>query len=454
MTVPVLTAATVTPRTEAGAAERFAHAYGDTWRYDHQRGRWLYWSGHLWTPDRDERLTRDLITFARVWQHDIVESGLSGSDKDDALRFARSLETRTRQLAVTALARALPPLADAGDQWDAIPHLLGTPSGVIDLRTGLRRDGCRADRMTMQTGIDFEADANPVRWDMALLEILPNPEVRTYFQLAAGYSTTGETARDCWFLAQGSGRNGKGTLLGAIARALGDYAGELPASALALGQHRHPYELATVPGKRFILSSEAGNSIALHHDRLKQFTGGDRVMADAKYGQPFEFRPVCKIWLAANHRPRVTDDSPAFWARVRFLRFTESFLGREDPDLRHALEHDDDQQRAVLAWLVQGARAYYTWGLPTPAAVREATDEYQADSDPLALWLADAMTVHPNASIAAADAYMAYGAWANRNGVTDRERLGRVEFGRLLKLRYESKKDKYGLTYFGLGRRD
>ena len=62
--------------------------------------------------------------------------------------------------------------------------------------------------------------------------MLVTDDVLAFVQTAAGYSTTGDTRRDCWFLAHGDGRNGKGTLLHPIRRALGDYAAELPAAVL------------------------------------------------------------------------------------------------------------------------------------------------------------------------------------------------------------------------------
>ena len=285
MTTPTTTVADVTlsvPLTEAGTAERFALLYGDMWRYDHRRARWLHWSGDYWQPDADGALTRDAIDFARHWQAGALTLA-TADERKATFNFAIGLERRDRQRNVLAIARDLPPIADAGDDWDTRSYLLGTPAGVVDLRTGELRDGRRDDRITMITAIDFDPQATSLRWNQALVEILPDAAVRDYLQVALGYSTTGETMQDCWFLAQGSGRNGKGTVFSPVARALGDYAGELPASTIALDRSRHPYELANLPGKRFALSSEAGDSITLHHDRLKQLTGGDRLTADAKY---------------------------------------------------------------------------------------------------------------------------------------------------------------------------
>jgi putative DNA primase/helicase len=439
------------PLTEAGTAERFAGVAGDDWRYDHQRQCWWQWTGHYWRRDLDGALTRAVLAFSRRWQHMLIDA--AGATRDDALTLARALERHDRQRTLLLIARDLFPFADRGDGWDADPWLLGTPTGVVDLRTGRLRDGRREDRITLVTAVPYDPTASSALWNRALSEIQPDVIVRDYLHIGLGYSTTGDTTHDAWFLTQGPGRNGKGTVLGPVFRALGDYALELPASAIALDRGR-PYELAQLPGKRFVLSSEAGDTVTLHHDRLKQLTGGDHLTADAKYQHAVTFRPVCKLWLAANRTPRVNDDSPAFWARVRFVPFTQSFVGREDVGLRRALETDPQHQAAILAWLVAGAVRYGADGLTTPETIRAATNAYEVASDPLADWIAEAMTLDPSACLGATDAYTSYGAWATRAGLSAHERLPRKTFGERLAANFPRKHTNRGQVYDGLRRRD
>ena len=55
-----------------------------------------------------------------------------------------------------------------------------------------------------------------------------------YVQRAIGYSLTGSTQEQVFFLCYGAGANGKSTLSGVIAHILGDYAQPLKADALLL----------------------------------------------------------------------------------------------------------------------------------------------------------------------------------------------------------------------------
>src|SRR5262245_11576153 len=115
--------------TEAGAAERFARIHGGHVRYDWRRQRWLLWHGHRWVPDADANVTRLALTFARAWQRDALDLT---QERDAAIKFALRLERRDAMNNMLSLARALKPIADDGESWDANPWLLGATNGVID----------------------------------------------------------------------------------------------------------------------------------------------------------------------------------------------------------------------------------------------------------------------------------------------------------------------------------
>jgi putative DNA primase/helicase len=437
--------------TEAGAAERLARLYGDRLRYDHRRGRWLLWQQHRWAADADAAITRLALAFVRAWQCEALD--IVDRDRREAVfRTAVRLEKRDALISMLRLAADLRPLADAGDGWDIDPWLLAASNGVIDLRTGVLRDGRREDRITMTTAVAYDPEARSTRWDGALRSILPTDDTIHFFQAAMGYSATGDMRRDCWFLGQGSGRNGKGTLLHPVRRALGDYAAELPAAVFDARRDGAPYDLAILPGKRLVVSSESGDMIKIHHDRIKQITGGDPIRAANKYEKSFEFQPVCKLWLSANRKPRVSDDSPAFWARVMLVPFPVSFVGREDRALRPDLESDPAHQAAILAWVVRGAVRYHHEGLEPSSTIRSATAQYEQECDPLADFLADACELEPASEIGAAELYEHYKLWASKQGLSDRERLSATAFGTKAKGRFKNDRKHRGRVYFGVAR--
>ena len=439
------------PLTEAGDAELFAMVYAEQVRYDHRRGRWLILDDHsgIWLPDHTGSITPLALDAVRMRQ--TIATKITDSDRrQKALSWTSKGESRARLTNLLALAQDLAPISDVGDQWDAVPHLLGTPDGVVDLSTGELRRALPDERITMHTSASYDPDASSDLWARTLRQIFPDGGERTWLQTALGYSITGLMNQDKWFLPNGEkGRNGKGTILGAVASALGDYAMEIDAGTFDKRQHT-PYNLAQVPGKRFVHCSEAGSTTTLHHERLKQLTGGDKVRAADKYERAFEFRPVCKLWFTCNDRPKVTDESAAFWARVIVVLFQQTFLGREDTSIRDALRQDPVHQRAVLRWLVEGASRFYQQiGLGTlPPAFEEATKEFRRENERLADFIDECCVVDKDAETQASELWARYETYAMTKKV--RHPLGSKTFYQSIAKHFERTEQQGTRRYVGV----
>lgn len=441
--------------TDAGNAEYFASREGPDVRFDHSRQRWLLWDAPCWRPDRLAHIT---LRAKLAMRQRFADAALLDDSrlKLQLAKHATQSESQTRLTSLLTLAQSEPPISDAGDRWDANRDVLAVPNGVVELRTGQLRPGDRNDRITCLARVPYVPDAASARWTHALATIFVDPELRQFVQTSAGYSATGDTRRDCWFLAHGSGRNGKGTFLQPIGRVLGEYALELPSSLFDLrARYQTPYEKAQLPGKRFVTSSESGDTLHLNHDFIKQLTGGDPISARDIYARPFQFFPSAKLWLACNKKPTVTDDTAAFWARVFLIPFLTSFVDKEDRTLRPTLLEDPHDQAAILTWIVQGAMRYYEHGLEPPAIVQQATAEYRQDSDPLGPFLAEACDLEPMAVVLATELYDHYTDWTRRRNLPDRERWTLTKFGRLVGERFkkELEPDTRRAIYLGVARR-
>lgn len=109
---------------------------------------------------------------------------------------------------------------------------------------------------------------------------------------------------------------------------------------------------------------------------IKQFCGGDNVSARMLHKELFEFRPVCKIMLATNHKPIVRGTDEGIWRRMRLVPFLANFTeAQRDPGLEHKLKAEAP---AILRWMVQGCQLWLSQGLSMPKAVKEATSEYRS----------------------------------------------------------------------------
>src|SRR5262249_13767476 len=138
-------------------------------------------------------------------------------------------------------------------------------------------------------------------------------EVIGFLQRMIGYCLTGDTREQCLFVLNGPGANGKSTLTGVIQDMLGDHAQQIPVDLLMVTRSGGiPNDVARLPGARFAAATEAETGQKLAEAKIKQLTGGDRVVGRLLYGEYFEFTPQCKLCLATNKRPEISGDE-AIW---------------------------------------------------------------------------------------------------------------------------------------------
>jgi len=437
-------------RTDTGNAELLASLFGPDLRYDHKRRRWLLWKENYWAPDQDGAIARLAVNSARA-RYSQAENIKDLNERREEAKWAISSESRMRIEATLAMAQSIHPIADNGDDWDDNTMLLGVNNGTVDLRTGQLRPGNRDDRITMNTGIDYDPNAKCPRWEQFLAEVFEDNALIDWLWRALGYSITGDTTEQCIFIGHGIGANGKGVFSGALQGILGDYAYSSPFSTFELYQRTSiPNDLAALENRRFVNSSETNDNTRLNEARIKAISGCDPITARFLHEEFFTFWPHLKLWLFVNHKPKVVDDSFGFWRRVRLIPFTRQFTG-EDEDLRLA-EKLRAKASGILTWLVQGCLEWQRRGLePVPECVKAATQEYKAESDVLAGFVADRCIELPQASVKASEFYTEYKNWAEGEGLQGREVLSSTAFGRRMGERYSKVKARNSNFYSGIG---
>jgi putative DNA primase/helicase len=401
-------------RTDAGNAELFAVLNQEGVRYDHRRKRWLIWRKNWWVEDQTGEVLRLAKKVARSRLKRAVGMP-AGSKRDEEISWACRSESVYRINAMLSLAKAEPPLADDGANWDANPLLLGVANGIVDLRTGKLREARPEDRMTLRSPVAFDPTAKCPRFERFIGEIFNgDTELVTFIRRAVGYTLTGLTDEQCFFSCHETGANGKSTLLGVLRYILGDYAVNVPFSALEkLGRSSITNDVAMLAGRRFATAIETGEDVRLNESRIKAITGGDPATARFLYRENFTFDPTQKLWLAFNHKPRIADESEGMWRRVRLIPFTRQFSGADRDN--KLLDRLKAEATGILAWAVRGSLAWQKDGLGTPQVVVNATTEYREQSDHLAQFIDECCIISPGRSVSSATLWKAYLRWAEDN---------------------------------------
>lgn len=419
-------------RTDTGNSELFARLYGGCVLFDHSRRRWLIWDATRcrWTDDTTIQVC-EFAKKAAKYRYAMAGKLPNGADEERneqkrEARWALGSQSLYRINAALELVKSVPPIADAGDGWDADQWLFGVANGIVDLRAGKLRAATPKDRITKFSPVALDPMAKCLRFEQFLQEVFDNDsELIRYVQKAAGYTLTGSTEEQCLFACYGKGSNGKTTLLEILLFIMGAYGIDLPFSALETKQYVIG-EGVNLPGARFAKSVEAREGRQLDEARIKSWTGGDTISIRPLHRNTFSFQPTHKLWLSFNHRPVITDDSPAMWRRIKLIPFLRAFdPAQADKGLPEKLKAEAP---GILNWLIEGCLAWQNEGLKVPSAVAQATREYQAESDPLAPFLVDCCEMDPVFKVTKGELWGAYRGWCavnkemavSRNAFADR----------------------------------
>ena len=459
------------PLTEAGDGECFADLYQDQVRYDHRRGRWLVQdeASKIWVPDPVERLTQMTVEMMRERQR----QSLTLTDNDQKKKAIKWTcydgESRRRLTNALALARSVPPIADTGEHWDEDPFLLGVQNGVVDLRDGTFRKATPADRVTMRVRVVYDPAATCPLWLDALAGIFAPQDLFTtedshsmvaFMQRALGYSITGDCREECCFFTWGDGCNGKGTVMNTLGWLFGDYTDDMPYSTLERSERGSgiPNDVAKLVGKRFITCAEV-NEFNLNEARLKALTGRDPMTARFLNHEFFTFIPVCKIWIATNHKPKIVGQDDGIWRRIHLIPFTQTFEGRENKQLKDQLR---EELPGILNWIVEGAGIWFRDGLNPPDTVKAATAAYRQESNPITPFVEACCGTGQTLQVQAGPAFKAYEKFCRDENVEPWRRLSDKAFYKAMEQNFkkveqrktvETRRTSRQTFYTGLGLR-
>jgi putative DNA primase/helicase len=105
-----------------------------------------------------------------------------------------------------------------------------------------------------------------------------NDNLIRFLQRAIGYSLTGSTVEQCFFLNYGTGANGKSVFLETMRGLLNDYAAAAEFSAfLATQSESVRNDIAALAGARFVSANESGADKRLSESIIKALTGRDTI---------------------------------------------------------------------------------------------------------------------------------------------------------------------------------
>tara|TARA_Y100001954_G_C15819879_1_gene609388 strand:+ start:1217 stop:2824 length:1608 start_codon:yes stop_codon:yes gene_type:complete len=466
---------------QLGDGRLYAALHRGKYVFNKQTKEWLWFNGAHWNLDEldtAKAAVEDVVDVYDEERRQLWKQYLNAEDKEEAKRLnslhdmvakkvnqLRNDNGRNKCLEFAHTMRE-EPLHILGDELDADPWLLGCANGVLDLRTGVLREGEPGDYILKASPTKWEGiDAPREAWEKSVLEIMSDDqEMADYLRRLFGYACFGVAPEHVFAVLHGQGRNGKSYMVETIQEVLGDLAGPIPAEMLLdQGVSRNSSgptpDIMALRGRRLAFASETDEGRKFSASRVKWFSGGDSLTGRHGYGnmRMVSFKPSHQLFLLTNHKPHASADDFAFWERMHLVPFELSFVKREP---RSENERPVDlelgekvraEHSGILAWLVQGCLEWQEYGLNPPGKVLEATAEYRRDEDLLADFLDECCFVSDDSSVwVGATAIYDVFCWFFERNYSKKKTIPQKIFGNLMQKRF--KREKVGTyRYLGVG---
>jgi putative DNA primase/helicase len=380
---------------------------------------WLVWDGKRFMVDG----ARQFEVIARQSTKALYGAAYQLEDlraRQEQASWALRLEERRRFSAMLEEAKAL--VAVKPEDLDSHPHVLNLQNGTLDPRGPTLSPHSMQDRLTKLAGASYDPSATCPRFERFLDQVCDHDgQLVRYWQRVFGYALTAEVSVHALFVLWGTGRNGKSTLLFVLRALAGDYAHHARADVFTdRSEDPQGFALVNLRGARVLTAVETGSGARLNETLVKELTGGDPITCAPKWGAEFTFVPVFKAFLATNVRPEIRGTDNGIWSRPRLIPFRVTFAEggqRKDNELKTELLAE---LPGILNFALAGLAEFRQTGLADPPAVRNATQSYRDEMDPLADWLEGRCAVDAGLEDGFGDLYADYKQFAGDSAVSDK----------------------------------
>ena len=235
---------------------------------------------------------------------------------------------------------------------------------------------------------------NKIRWkynpeayselaDKTLNKIACNdPQIRALLEEAIGYCFYRRNELGKAFILTGDKSNGKSTFLSMVQCLLGDE----NISSLDLKELGDRFKTAEMFGKLANIGDDIGDEFIANPAIFKKLVTGERVSAERKGQNPFEFNNYSKLLFSANNIPRIKDKTGAVQRRLTIIPFDARFSANDpdfNPYIKHLLKTDEVMEYLINLGIAGLKRVLLNRKFTGSTKVQKAMDEYEENNNPI-----------------------------------------------------------------------
>lgn len=257
-------------------------------------------------------------------------------------------------------------------------------------------------------------------------------EVRALLEECIGYCFYRRNELGKAFILTGDKANGKSTFLDLIKYILGD--GNI--SALDLRELGDRFSTAMIFGKLANIGDDIGdefmqgNAVSI----FKKIVTGNRIKAELKGKDPFEFNPYVKLLFSANDMPRMRDKTGAVLRRLVMIPFNATFTKDDadyDPFIKYKLITEDSIEYLIQLGIAGLKRVLHNNEFTVSKKVTNAITEYEEENNPIIAFInevgADAIVNQPTTEV-----YLRYSVFCSQSQL---QALSKIAFSKSINKR-------------------
>ena len=257
-------------------------------------------------------------------------------------------------------------------------------------------------------------------------------EVRALLEECIGYCFYRRNELGKAFILTGDKSNGKSTFLDLIKYILGDS----NISALDLRELGDRFSTAMLFGKLANIGDDIGDEFMQGSavSIFKKIVTGNRVKAEQKGKDPFEFNPYVKLLFSANDMPRMRDKTGAVLRRLVMIPFNATFTKDDedyDPFIKYKLISEDSIEYLIQLGIAGLKRVLHNNEFTVSQKVTNAITEYEEENNPIIAFInevgTDAIVNQPTT-----DVYLRYSTFCSQSQLNA---LSKIAFSKCINKR-------------------
>ena len=270
-------------------------------------------------------------------------------------------------------------------------------NGVLDIVTGEMQPFSPDLVITNRIPWDYNPDAYNELADDTLNKLACNDKpIRALLEECIGYCFYRRNELGKAFILTGDKSNGKSTFLDCVKVILG----EQNISALDLKELGDRFSTSMMFGKLANIGDDIGDDFlqGSQVSIFKKVVTGNRIKAERKGQDPFEFNPYIKLLFSANDIPRMKDKTGAVLRRLVIIPFNARFSkylpdGTLDPDYNPYIKYELVEQSSIEYLIrvgVEGLKRIIENNEFTHSEkVQQQVEEYENENNPIKAFIDD-----------------------------------------------------------------